>query len=65
MYNIADPSESGDGINWKFLKNSIRERTKTISGLKDEMDNLNKDLKKHRSEIDENFISLGLRIRVL
>ena len=77
LCNVADPSESGDAINLKFLIKSLGEISKTVSEIKDqidnlnkdlkihrsEIDNLNKDLKIHRSEIDENVITLGLRIQ--
>ena len=63
LCNVADPSESGDAINLKFLIKSLGEISKTVSEIKDQIDNLNKDLKIHRSEIDENVITLGLRIQ--
>ena len=52
LCNVADPSESGDAINLKFLIKSLGEISKTVSEIKDQIDNLNKDLKIHRSEID-------------
>ena len=67
LCNLADPSHAGDAVNLKILKTLIESEIKDIfkitTSLREEIDNLLLDLKKHRSEIDENVTRLYIEIQ--
>ena len=66
LCNLADPSQSGDAVNLKILKTLIESEIKDVfqitSSLREEIDNLTFEIKKHRLEIDENIRKLNFTI---
>ena len=66
LCNLADPSQSGDTVNLKILKllneSEIKDVFQITSSLREEIDNLTIDIKKHRLEIDENIEKLYFTI---
>ena len=69
LCNLADPTESSDAVNLNVLRNleslissEIGDISKIIRGLREEINNLELEIKKQRSEIDDNFINLHFQI---